>query len=163
MKRLLSFFIVLSLIGSAFAQRLTEQEAKERALAFLQSKQGNVQTRNAGIKSTTLSPVSLGIDGVYVFNVDGGGYVVAGGDARVLPVLGYGDNGALSYDAIPENMKSWLEGYARQIAFAAEHNFVYSANSQVTDHQPIEPMVTSKWGQGNPYNRLCPVADQDDP
>ena len=86
MKRLLSFFIVLSLIGSAFAQRLTEQEAKERALAFLQSKQGNVQTRNAGIKSTTLSPVSLGIDGVYVFNVDGGGDVVAGGDARVLPV-----------------------------------------------------------------------------
>ena len=80
MKRLVLFFLVLFLTGTSFAQRLTEQEAKERALTFLQSKQGNVQTRNAGIKSTTLSPVSLGIDGVYVFNIDGGGYVVAGGD-----------------------------------------------------------------------------------
>ena len=113
MKRLVLFFLVLFLTGTSFAQRLTEQEAKERALAFLQSKQGNVQTRNAGIKSTTLSPVSLGIDGVYVFNVYGGGYVVAGGDARVLPVLGYSDNGALSAEAIPSNMKAWLEGYAR--------------------------------------------------
>ena len=160
MKRLLSFFIVLSLIGSAFAQRLTEQEAKERALAFLQSKQGNVQTRNAGIKSTTLSPVSLGIDGVYVFNVDGGGYVVAGGDARVLPVLGYGDNGALSAEAIPSNMKAWLEGYARQAAFASEHNLDCSLKAVTADHEPIEPMVKSKWGQERPYNLMTPFANK---
>ena len=163
MKRIVLIILAVLLTASAFAQRLTEQQAKERVVSFLSSKQGRAFHSSARVNASELKSVSLGIDGVYGFNVDGGGYVVAGGDERVAPVLGYGDNGALSYDAIPENMKSWLEGYARQIAFAAEHNFVYSANSQVTDHQPIEPMVTSKWGQGNPYNRLCPVADQDDP
>lgn len=150
-------------MSSAFAQRLTEQQAKERAASFLMSKRGTALAKGAGVKASGLTTVSLGIDGVYVFNVDGGGYVVAGGDSRVAPVLGFGDNGTLNAADVPANMKAWLEGYARQAAFAAENNLDYKVSSASSDHEPIEPMLKTNWGQHEPFNRLCPLAYPDDP
>lgn len=163
MKRIVLLISAILLTGTVLAQRLTEQQAKERAASFLKSRPGATLAKGAGVKAEGLTTVSLGIDGVYVFNVDGGGYVVAGGDARVLPVLGYGNNGSLAADRIPENMKAWLEGYARQAAFAAEHNLDCSVRTETDDHQPIEPLLKTNWGQDKPFNLLCPPVDENDP
>lgn len=165
MKRNALIISLVLITLSAFAQRLTEQQAKERVADFLKLKspKGVALAKVGGVRVAGLKTVPLGIDGIYVFNVDGGGYVVAGGDARIAPVLGYGDNGTLNVDDIPANMKAWLESYARQAAFAAENNLDYSASSANTDRQPIEPMLKSNWGQNKPFNRLCPLVDQDDP
>ncbi len=165
MKRNALIISLVLITLSAFAQRLTEQQAKERVADFLKLKspKGVALAKVGGVRVAGLKTVPLGIDGIYVFNVDGGGYVVAGGDARIAPVLGYGDNGTLDVDDIPANMKAWLESYARQAAFAAENNLDYSASSANTDRQPIEPMLKSNWGQNKPFNRLCPLVDQDDP
>lgn len=162
MRRIFLLLSAAVIAATAFAQRLTEQQAKERAAGFLKSRQGTALAKGTATTANGLKTVSLGIDGIYVFNVDGGGYVVAGGDARVAPVLGYGDNGTLSADNIPENMKAWLEGYARQVAFAAANNLDFTART-AAEHQPIEPLLTTTWGQDKPYNLLSPMIDSDDP
>ena len=54
---------------------------------------------------------------LYAFNIEGGGYVIASGDDRTLPVLGYSMTGSIDADDMPDNMRSWLQSYAEQIAF----------------------------------------------
>ena len=162
MRRIFLLLALAMITAMALAQRLTEQQAKERAASFMKYKHGTALAKGAATRAAGLKTVSLGIDGIYLFNVDGGGYVVAGGDARVAPVLGYGDNGTLSANDIPANMKSWLVGYARQVAFAAEHNLDFTART-VAEHQPIEPLLTTTWGQDKPFNLLSPMIDSDDP
>lgn len=76
MKRIVLIILAVLLTASAFAQRLTEQQAKDRVVSFLSSKQGRAFHSSARVNASELKSVSLGIDGVYGFNVDGGGYVV---------------------------------------------------------------------------------------
>ena len=57
----------------------------------------------------------------YVFNIDGGGFVIVSGDDRTVPILGYSDTGSFDEKKIPANMKAWLGSYAEQIKGGNEH------------------------------------------
>ena len=55
-------------------------------------------------------------DAFYVFNAkDGDGFVIVSGDDRTKEILGYSEHGNLDTDNLPDNLKWWLNGYARQI------------------------------------------------
>ena len=101
-----------------------------------------------------------GIQDIYLFNIAGNnGYVIAAGDDCVPPVLGYSENGAVDVDNMPDNMKAWLEDYAGQIRLyrsQGRHSF-NSSTLTVPNHESISPLLTCYWGQGVPYNDLCPV------
>ena len=53
---------------------------------------------------------------IYAFNLDGGGYVIASGDSRALPVLGYSATGSIDWDRMPDNMRAWLKSYDQAMA-----------------------------------------------
>lgn len=97
---------------------------------------------------------------LYIFGQEEGeGYVViAGDDVANTPVLGYSKTGTFNADSIPENLRYWLSEYGKQIAFVRDSSISVVGNSQPeTSRDPIEPLITSKWGQGAPYNNLCPI------
>ena len=95
----------------------------------------------------------------YVFNLDNdNGYVIASGDDRAFAILGYSTKGHLDTDSMPDGMKWMLDFYAEQIAASPE----MSTNNRMksaTSYPAIEPMLTTKWSQGYPYNANCPLVN----
>ena len=103
-----------------FAQQLTEQQAMERALQYMNSGKSSSNARRMAAPalkgSKKLTPATTEATKIYAFNMDGGGYVIASADQRTLPVLGYSTTGSIDWEQMPENMRSWLKQYDEAIA-----------------------------------------------
>lgn len=152
------------------AQHLTEKESMERALQYLSNKKANaasgrfaVQSRN---ESRTLTSAKLDADNVYAFNVDGGGFIIASGDSRTLPVLGYSDDGSIEWDNMPDNMRAWLKGYDEAIAalggltdFEDGNDILDSKLPLRTERIAVEPLIKTFWNQDGPYWDQIPFYD----
>jgi len=102
---------------------------------------------------------------LYVFNNGGidDGYMVLSADDAITPVLGYSDSGSFNPMQIPDNMRWWLDSYAAQIAYAAEHSAdvsyapVAKTLTAAAPREAIKPLCTTKWNQDAPFNNLCPL------
>lgn len=95
----------------------------------------------------------------YVFKAqDADGFVIAGGDDLASPVLGYCEYGTFDYANLPEQLKGWLEGYAREIEWARSQprRSRYLINSR-PDRAPIDIQVHAHWNQDAPYNNKTPL------
>lgn len=151
---LIAFAIVCIL---ANAQQITEQQALEKAQAFLKGKQfrSSAKTRSLNrARSKTVDKESM-----YIFNVENkGGFVIVSGDERTEPILGYSTSGEIDYDNMPDNLRTWLEGYEAQIK-AINENPKLAVRKTESGKAAIAPMIQTKWGQGNPYCSLCPEDD----
>ena len=119
MKRI-GILIALGLLTiGTWAGRVGEQAALKKASTFMKSHSRTrgaaaftrvylpLETKSA-IWSTTDAPL-------YVFNRDGGGYVIVSGDDRTADILAFSDKGHIDANHLPVNMKSWLQGYVDQI------------------------------------------------
>lgn len=120
---------------------------------------------NQHLKNTTQTIVPF-----YVFSSENQGYVVVAGDDRVIPILGYADEGIFDPNNIPPNMQKWLEGYKSEIRYAIENNIVASPEIQSewqalqlgvsmkpqTLSSSVAPLISTKWNQSPYYNNLCP-------
>ena len=164
------FFVLVLVLAAivASAQQITEQQAKLRVLRYLSAK-APAKTRGLAGHISRLKPARLETNSIYAFNVDGGGFVIASGDSRALPVLGYSDKGCIDWDNMPDNMRWWLKSYDEAMAsLSATNDFVDGVSQR--DHQQtrapkaaIEPMITTKWFQLGPYNHDCPIYDGANP
>lgn len=94
----------------------------------------------------------------YVFNYENGGYVIVSGSDLTDEILGYSKTGIFNEKNIPENMKSFLQNYDKEIEYAEKNNINgKSVKSRSSDSKSnIEPLIKSKWNQGYPYNVYCP-------
>ena len=136
---------------------ITRQKALQNAREFLQQKGVGIQ--NAAMRHAPLHQEGNEAESApyYVFNVGGdNGYVIASGDDCAYPVLGYSDLGSFDADNIPEGMKNMLDFYAEQIRSFSKSSNAAKAKSSTTD-PAVEPMLTTKWGQDEPYNDNCPI------
>ena len=169
--------LLLSLLTThvTWAQPITEQEAAERALQFIRKHNPSSRARAMVRANSTqmLEAVKVETDKIYAFNMKGGGYVIASGDSRALPVLGYSDSGSIDWTNMPENMRAWLKGYEEAIATLgstsdfADGNLLTADGKQTSSTRlartAIEPMVTTQWGQLAPYWNKIPLYDGDNP
>ena len=97
---------------------------------------------------------------LYVFgNGDHEGFVViAGDDAAITPVLGYSSTGTFDADSIPCCLRFLYEEYGRQLAYARKHpSSGMEPNKLNASRETIQPLITSKWHQHEPFNNLCPI------
>ena len=90
------------------------------------------------------------------------GFVIVSGDDRLVPVLGYSDHGHFDFETMPDNARIWLEGLmAEAAAHAAKGEKLTSAAYVAKDVNDtkvaIAPLVSTSWGQGEPYNNTCPL------
>ena len=145
----------LALTITSQAAPLTPQQAKAKAMAFMTQKKGSgaVRTMDRASWRPTSESVNAGNDLVYAFNAQGGGYVIVAGDDRINDVLAYSLNGSLDAATIPAAMQTMLASYAEQIAYMQEHNI---KPKQAPTHDPVQPLMQTKWCQDWPYNHLTP-------
>ena len=169
-KRTILFVMSVLLNAGAWAQNMTEQEAAERALQFLRERGSASRAKVMGDAPSqpVLKVAKVEAEKVYAFNVEGGGYVIASGDSRTLPVLGYSDSGSIDWDQMPENMRAWLKQYDDAIATLGERTDFVDGNLVTAEsEQPvvrraarvaIEPLIKTRWDQDkSPYNDMCPL------
>lgn len=155
-----------------WAQHISEQQARARVVEFFHAQSGS-HVRRAPAVNRELKAVSIDASSIYAFNCEGGGFVIASGDSRTLPVLGYSTTGSLDWERMPENMRAWLKSYDDAVATLGDRtdfvdgNALNDAGMSLTntrsDKAPVEPFIKSHWDQLAPYWDLAPLYDGADP
>lgn len=151
MKKVLLTTVLLVATLMISAQVISQQQAKERAAAFLKSSTGAARR---AVSQSQMEAAAVAVDNIYAFNLEGGGFVIASGDERALPVLGYSTSGKLDWDNMPANMRWWLQGYSEAIKSLGDEVLV---NAPRVSRAKIEPLVKTLWDQSPVFNNDCPV------
>ncbi len=108
----------------------------------------------------------------YAFDFANGGYVIISGDDVYTPVIGYSYKGEFSRTNVPDVYASFMQSYADMINYIRANQLeadqatidewarLLTANASSLntrkDNRDVEPLTSALWGQGNPYNLLCP-------
>lgn len=170
-KRTLLFLMaVLTALSSLQAQVINEQQALQQARRFFLQMDGSSQAAGRrGVTTPTLveslDMTSLADDAApafYVFNRgDDGGFVIVSGDSRTKhAILGYSSSGTFHAEAMPSNVKGWLEGYAGEIEVIRKSNASINEGSgmeEAVGNIVVAPLITTQWDQGEPFNDKCPM------
>lgn len=160
------FAIVLS-ATSSHARSLSPQEALDRALTATVHDKLSVLSSNADKAHYTLAKAT---PEYYVFNSEGGGYMIVSADDRIYEILADVENGSFNPDSIP-GLKWITDLYAAEIReFITEDDMGHKATGQLSlteeastlpslyaQWTDISPIMTTRWGQFSPYNDLCPI------
>ena len=149
---------ILSISMASWAEPVTPDQAMQQAKKFVQTHRAkNPKLRYATGTTPQLKQVGQ-VSGLYVFNVgDDNGFVIVSNDDRATPVLGYSDSGSFNASQMPDNMKAWLQGYADQIEWLKQNNISAPLRTVGEGFTAIEPLMSSVWGQNDPFNFSTPV------
>lgn len=95
----------------------------------------------------------------YVFNAgDGNGFVIVSGDDDLTEIIGYSTSGTFDPDNVPTGMQAWLDDYAGYVRSVQDGESVLPfKQSVILKAAAVEPLVTTRWNQSEPFNALCPM------
>jgi hypothetical protein len=159
MKRFTFMMMILFLVITVSSGKsITNEEARQKAVTFLQQRglniQNDIQLKKKCLKKTQTSKKEATY---FVFNVnDDKGFVIVSGDDRTAPIIGYTTEGNYDENELPENFKSWIQAFSDQIE-ALDNTHVTSSSNAVATHSAIAPLLATKWNQSSPYNNKCPL------
>ena len=166
MKRIsLILTCLITLCGLWASPRSAQQARQEAALHFLHA--SNAYRSPVSATAMTLhwtAPRKNGAPAFYVFNRgEEGGWVIISAEDRTRTVLAYATEGTFDEATLPGNARAWLNRYIQQIDYAAsfdsdqEQTVRPLRKESQQAYTPVAPICTTQWGQGAPYNQLCPI------
>jgi len=171
-------FIVMLLIsfppGSVPANSIEKETAARVAFNFFveQSCISNLHPKESIILTNPIEILYNGHLVYYVFNIDGGGFVIISASEKTVPVIGYSFEGKYGEGNMPCNFRAWMDQYSMQITEAnlskrAVPEYITREWKRLEDpdFKPMNqqnnisvlPLITSNWNQDVPYNELCPA------
>ena len=151
----LSLFIILS-VSTAVAGNVTVGQAQSEAIAFFRQK-GLLADKSASSGIRRAYGPSTGTADYYVFNNGANnGFVIIAGDDRAHTILGYSLKGHFDYAEAPAQVRSWLDGYGREIRWLRTNDYVPSVRREAK-YKPVSPLLCDiSWDQTYPYNLMTP-------
>ncbi|MDE6489602.1 MAG: C10 family peptidase, partial [Muribaculaceae bacterium] len=165
MKRVLISFALVTAVLALSARQLSPAEALNRAIGGDRTSRAVVQPTASEPELVYTASDSLVRPMAYVFSSgEDCGYMIVSADDVAVPLLAYSDSGTFDASSMPDNMRWWLDEYARQIAWASDRADIdpdgsaYAA-ARASDRpyrDPVAPLVTTRWNQASPYNNMCP-------
>ena len=175
MRKVLLFFATLLLLAAPVLKADDISLTKARMAAETFFAQCGADTR-AGSSLTLLgtdqsiaATRSSQAPAWYVFNRQGGGFVIISALDAAVPVLGYSLEHSFSLsEDMPDNLRSWMECYSEQINArrasgtpATEKELSRWDEALVRTRAGNPPasidLNTADWSQGAPFNRKCPL------
>lgn len=145
-------------------------QSQALAVGFVSNLDG-VSTTNITINGTTtitcaadISRPVLYIHNIYERGTSNARFVIVSGDSRARYILAYGDD-ELDLDNIPEGLQDFIDMYKEQIEAMIENYpdevamFTSDGGNDADSTMTVEPLITTMWGQGRPFNNRCPVYD----
>ena len=172
MKKLFLFFAVLLGSIAMFAQPRTDEQAKQIANQFFNKKP---RQKAPMLSIVPQQEVSLAIrkkvsraknapaqqpSSCYVINDEANNrFVIVSSDERMYEILGYSDEGMFDTGRMPIALLELINNYDRQYTLIKESPDIDTneSNNVINNVAPIPPMITSKWGQTEPFNANCPL------
>lgn len=161
-KTILTTILAAMMLGAA-ANPVDLKQAEQAAQAFWKQEYGG---------EVTLRDRSgdAGLTEIYLFEAVGQkGYVVVAGDDAAHPILGNSDRNDFPTESMSPEARYWLRYYEREIAWARENRIgategIRAEWEALKEGKPlpeakapaVDPMLTSVWNQGTPYNQMCP-------
>ena len=107
--------------------------------------------------------------GIYLFEGVKQGFVLVSANDAACPVLGYSLDGTMPVGQMPLQLAELLDVYQAQIEWAAVHcsepggeiaalwhQFEIGQPPLAAKENVVEPLLTTRWNQAEPYNNLCP-------
>lgn len=167
MKRITFSIGLLLLMNWALCNPVSPVKARHLAETFWQ--QSGCEARS-GISANALADISAQTDfsHLYIFS-HASGFVVLSSDDCAKPILAYSSSSGFNPKNIPAAVKDWLFTYEKRIYNAinqhlkatpeikAQWEMLQSGQWRDSKNaQTIDPLITAQWGQGSPYNALCP-------
>ena len=162
-KRLASVAFLLMLVwASAYAAPIGQVQARREASRFLLQRGRTLQegTPFAAPRTTHHAPRSPLPEGeaipiaYYVFHAsDNKGYVIVSGDDCPEPIIGYVEQGRFDEANLPEGLQWLLQTYEESLS---RQEAPATIRRNTPARHTVEPLMTTLWNQGNPYNILCP-------
>lgn len=129
--------------------------------------QSLVKQRVNGFNDTVGTVTSVSDKGTvayYVVNFANGGWALISANDVVKPLLGYSPTGQFITSKQPDNVKSWLGEYSKEIRRLASLDdgsthidwSMTRGATRASGDAAIEPLIKVNWNQGSPYNKYCP-------
>lgn len=161
MKRNLLFMLMLAMTTGMMAAPRSLQEAQQEAAEYFYAHAHALRkpAKSQSLTHTWTSTQTNGQPAFYVFNRgEEDGWVIIAADDHAYTVLGYADHGHFNAAELPANAFEWLETYSAQIEQISEAEETPKQTLHATHtYTPVAPLTTTLWGQGDPYNSLCPM------
>lgn len=104
----------------------------------------------------------------YIFNNEGGGFVIVAGDDCATPILGYSTEGSIDPNDLPIQLEELLNAYAEEIQQSVENNdqpidsiqALWDAYNRAPQSQNatavVNALIATSWDQAPRYNNKCP-------
>ncbi|MBR1401652.1 MAG: C10 family peptidase [Prevotella sp.] len=170
MKKLFLFLAFFLSAATMFADDVTLEQALQTARQFAKH-EAPKRLKARGVFSAAPPQLAyiekskiVSKDNVYVINFgsDQGFVVVSGESGTGDEILGYCDHGAFEYDECPPQLKDLLTFYSHSID-SLRKNPSLAVRKRAAANYPyylgnviVEPLLTTTWNQGAPYNLFCP-------
>jgi surface protein len=151
-------------VATMAAGNVDSRAAQAKAIRFLNSQTDlrfNASNANLKLTHAEQSQVNARMNDFYVFNCDGGGYVIVAGDDRAEEILGYG-SGYFDMNNLPDNVAWWMDHYKEQMEYLLAHPKlqVQTLSQQMPGMltaSDVPAMLTCKWDQNAPFYNQCPI------
>ena len=171
MKRTITSVIALIIFSfSCIAENVPANVTRQAAVNFWNTYRPEKVLPISIDKPTLLTFAELPM--LHIYAVDDQGFVILSAYDGVQPVLGYSFDSPASDDLNPET-GYWLRWFNYQITVAKDENYSTDDartqwNNLLTAPVPPSPvsiadvpaMLTTRWNQSSPYNKLCPWDDR---
>ncbi|MCI5876774.1 MAG: C10 family peptidase [Prevotella sp.] len=137
------------------AQKIAETQATRLGLTV---------DRKAMARAKAINGVVDGVRKVanyYVFpNGTDKGFTIVSGDDSMPDIVGYSASGTYDESMVPEAMTYFLKEYSNMVeavkAGDGKAQRTLEERRGVTVAPAVSPLVNVHWGQGTPFNNLCP-------
>lgn len=174
MKRIISVIIISTALAlNVGAVSINPNRAHDAAVSFFSSSPstkagGDVRLVWDGSSPSSPATKTAGQTGsapFYLFQRDGGGFVIISGDDRLKPVLAYSFTGSFDVEDIPDGVRWWAEGCVEMITSLREGKAAPDPEAadawrelgiSTKAQTPVVLLATAEWGQSSPFNGSCP-------
>lgn len=169
MKHLYKYLLAVGLISAVNynytdAKVIDPEQARLNASAIVSKPNVRAKKAPGATKGTSQLRLAQTVKGknanpmFYIFSRrENGGYVIAGADDRLEPILGYSDSGTFtSIDELPEPVRYLLSTYEASYNQLGDDD-APMPESEGKERDEIEPLLEAWWGQDAPFNNDCPV------
>lgn len=157
----------LALLGSFASPAMGKTISENRALEIAR----NFRQQSGALRGVASSePLKVefsfksddGAEALYVVAAKEG-FVLVAADDLFYPVVGYSDTGSFDYLMLPENVRWWLNHYARQAQRFRENGYQAAQRegeatrfAEAAQFSEVAPIMKTRWDQDDPFNRMCP-------
>ena len=147
-KTLFSMLTLLANVALVSANPVTKGQALSIASKYI----SNPKLSNDAPKTRSLDANEQ--PAYYIFKSDNDKkFVIISGESKMNEVVGYGDNMSKGNNEEPPSLKQFLKDYTTVVKAVRANGIQATTTVPHTLKRKVEPLLTSKWGQSEPFNK----------